>query len=356
MLEIINFVKEYVVGFFVLISVLVFVHEYGHYIFAKMFGVKVESFSIGFGPEIFGWNDKSGTRWKLSPIPFGGYVKMKGEMYESASDNKEAEADSFLGKAIWKKFLIVFAGPLFNFIFPIFVLFFIYFFFGVSTPGAKIGEVFDGPAKGVLQADDMILEVDTVKITDFYDLQKIIVANPDKVLNIKLQRDGQISNVKLKVARKTENNSSTGYIAVSSSQSTLSKNKYDLRESLDKTYRVYNKVIIMIVSGLSQLLLGNVSMDDIGGPIKIAQLSGDSLKNGFDSWLFFLSILSLNLAIINLFPIPALDGGHLLLYIIQGITRRKINPKVQNILSQAGFVFLMLLMALVILKDIFSFM
>ncbi|MDR2008139.1 MAG: site-2 protease family protein, partial [Alphaproteobacteria bacterium] len=123
--ESISFIKEYILGFFVLISVLVFVHELGHYLFAKMFKVKVESFSIGFGKELFGWTDKSGTRWKIAPIPFGGYVKMKGEMIETENSATESDSDAFQSKALWQKFLIVLAGPLFNLIFPIFILFFI---------------------------------------------------------------------------------------------------------------------------------------------------------------------------------------------------------------------------------------
>lgn len=357
MLDIINFIREYIIGFFLLISILVFVHEYGHYIFAKMFKVKVESFSIGFGPELFGWTDKSGTRWKLCPIPFGGYVKMKGEMIETEQTSSvEQDNDSFISKKLWQKFLIVFAGPLFNLILPIFILLFISFFSGVHTLIPKIDKILEtSPSYNILQSGDIILEANSTKIKDFSDLQQVISLLPDKEVSLKIQRGEEILNLNVKTTSRVEQGFTIGMLGVSASPDGIKSYKYSLSQSIDYTYNTYIDVISLMVKGLGKLFIGQVSLDEIGGPIKIAEISGDSLQKGLNSWMFFIAMLSINLAIINLLPIPALDGGHLLMYIIQGVTRKKISFKVQSFLIQIGFMFLMALMALVVLKDIFSF-
>lgn len=357
MFDTINFIKEYILGFFLLISILVFVHEYGHYIFAKMFKVKVESFSIGFGSELFGWTDKSGTRWKICPIPFGGYVKMKGEMIETKENSsKDADSDEFLSKALWQKSLIVFAGPLFNLIFPIFILFFISYFSGVYTLIPKIDKVLEtSPAYNILHQNDVILEVNSTKISDFSDLQKIIVMLPDSLVNLKVQRDDKILDLEVNTTSREEKGYKIGMLGVTASQEGLTSHKYSFSQSIKSTYNTYVDVTVLMVKGLGNLFIGKVSLDDIGGPIKIAELAGDSLQKGMSSWMFFIAMLSINLAIINLLPIPALDGGHLLMYLIQAVSRKKISFKVQSILTQAGFMFLIALMGLIVLKDILSF-
>jgi regulator of sigma E protease len=357
MLDIINFIREYILGFFLLISILVFVHEYGHYIFAKMFKVKVESFSIGFGPELLGWTDKSGTRWKICPIPFGGYVKMKGEMIEKEdSSSLESEDDAFQSKKLWQKFLIVFAGPLFNLIFPIFIILFISFFSGVHTLTSKIDKILEtSPAYSVLKSGDVILEANNKVIKDFSDLQQVISQLPNQSVSLKVLRGEQTLNLDVKTTSREESGYTLGMLGITASPEGLKSYKYSIYESLSYTYNTYIEVISLMLKGLGKLFIGQVSLNEIGGPIKIAEISGDSLQKGLNSWMFFMAMLSLNLAIINLLPIPALDGGHLLMYLIQGITRKKISFKVQSFLMQMGFMFLMALMALVVLKDIFSF-
>lgn len=356
MFDIINFIREYILGFFLLISILVFVHEYGHYIFAKMFKVKVESFSIGFGPELFGWTDKAGTRWKICPIPFGGYVKMKGEMIETDDKpSSEHDSDAFQSKTLWQKFLIVFAGPLFNLVFPIFILLFISFFSGVHTLTPKIDKILEtSPAYKVLKSGDVILEANSKVIKDFSDLQQVISLLPNQNVKLKVQRGEETLNLNVKTTSREEQGYTIGMLGITASADGLKSYKYSVSESLNYTYNTYIDVISLMVKGLGKLFIGQVSLDEIGGPIKIAEISGDSLQKGMNSWMFFIAMLSLNLAIINLLPIPALDGGHLLMYIIQAVTRKKISFKVQSFLMQIGFMFLISLMVLVLLKDIFS--
>jgi regulator of sigma E protease len=352
---ILSFIYEYIIGFVLLISVLVFIHELGHYLFAKLFKVRVESFSIGFGKELLGWNDKSGTRWKFCLLPFGGYVKMKGELLPT--QNEVIEEDSFGAKKLWQKALIVFAGPLFNLIFPIILLIFISFFSGVANVPAKIGTILENSsAYGVLQKNDLVLQANNIKINDFNDLQIFIASNPNKEVAVKVLRENKEVDVKIVISNKIKSGKELGYLGVSAQESSATFIRYSFIDSVIHSLKIYKKVCIAMYEGLITLFSGNASSDDLGGPIKIAQLSGESLKNGLDSWLFFMAMLSLNLAIINLFPIPALDGGHLLLYLVQAIIRRDINPKIQNILMQSGFMLLMALMVFVILKDILSFL
>jgi regulator of sigma E protease len=361
MIDLLSFIENYVIGFILLISILVFIHEMGHYLFAKMFGIKVEAFSIGFGKEIWGFTDRSGTRWKLCPIPFGGYVKMKGEMLESEESIKDTSEDSFHNKPLIQKFLVVFAGPLFNLVFPIIVLFAIAFFSGIPNLGTKVDNILkNSPVYGILQKGDVIKKVDNVNVTSFFDVQKIVQANPGKKVSIAIERPNNNETTskifEVTIGSKEEQGRTLGFLGITASSENIFYNKYSLSQSLGYSFTIYEKVFGLIVEGFGKLFMGQVSSDDIGGPIKIAQLSGDTLKQGISSWLFFMAMLSINLAIINLFPIPALDGGHLLIYIIQGITRRKISLKIQSLLMRVGFLFLISLMVLVLLKDMFSFL
>lgn len=350
-MNIIYFIENYILGFIILISILVFVHEFGHYAFAKLFGVRVESFSIGFGRELIGWNDKSGTRWKISLLPLGGYVKMKGEMVYNP--NEKIEEDSFLSKKLWQRALIVFAGPLFNLIFPIIILVFITFLSGVPNLLPKIGGVLpSSPSSGVLKENDLILEVNNIKINNFKELSNIINKIPNQNISLKINREDKIMNLSLTTGK---NDSGLGFLGIMADQKSISFIKYSIYDSLFHAYDMYKNVFTLLLSGLQKLFMGDVALDDLGGPLKIAQMSGDSLNQGLYSWLFFMSILSLNLAIINLFPIPALDGGHLLTYLVEGIIRRPLNPKIHNFLMQIGFFFLMSLMLIVIINDIWSF-
>lgn len=343
------FINDYIIGFIILICVLVFVHELGHYLFAKLFKVRVESFSIGFGPELIGWSDKSGTRWKICPIPLGGFVKMKGEMIQS---NETLEQDSFQAKNLWQKFLIVFAGPLFNLLLPLFVLFFISYFAGLPTLKPIVGSVVEkSPAVNILHPKDEIKKIDNMEMNEFTQLQKYVAAHPNKNLVLDVIRNGKPLTLKLK----SGNNNGTGFLGVIADNTLATTQKYELRKSFEYTYKTYWNVLTLMIQGFGKLFTGKVGLNDIGGPIKIAQLSGQTMQQGgVEGWLFFVALLSINLALINLFPIPALDGGYLLLYIVQAITRRPLSTKVQNALMQGGFVFLLILMLFVVLKDIIS--
>ncbi len=354
-MHILNFFFDYIIGFVMLISILVFVHEYGHYIVAKMCGVYVEAFSIGFGPELIGWTDKSGTRWKIAPIPFGGYVKMKGEMIKTTASDNDFDSNSFQNKNLWQKSAIVFAGPLANLLLPFVILFIISFFAGVPSLQPKIASVDKTSfAYNILQKNDLIKSIDGKKINTFNDIKNNISSKPGEILKFVVEREKKDINLDIKIGTTEINGIKVGLLGVLGDTSTVFTSKYELNNSFNYTITTYYKVITLIFQGFGQLFTGKVALDDIGGPIKIAQLAGDNLSQGISSWLFFMAMLSFNLAIINLFPIPSLDGGHLLTYLIEGVTRKKISLKIQSILGQIGFFILICIMILVLFKDLFS--
>ncbi|XWO13684.1 Metalloprotease MmpA [Candidatus Hepatincola sp. Pdp] len=354
-MHILNFFIDYILVFLVLISILVFVHEYGHYLFAKLFKVKVESFSIGFGKELWGWTDKSGTRWKIAPFPLGGYVKMKGEMLDLTGNSNEVAPDSFESKQLWQKFLIVFAGPLFNIIFPAFIFFFISYFVGYANLDPTVGSVLkNAPAHGILQPKDIIKSINGKNITTFQELQQEVMLQPNEVVQLEILRQGKKLNVKITTGVQTVNKIKTGILGVTADNSTYTHYRYSVKASVLYVYRVYKQVGSLIINSFYRLFSANMSVDELGGPVKIAQISGESFHNGFTSWLFFMAILSLNLAVINLLPIPALDGGYLLIYIFQAITRKKLQGNVYNFLLKISFSFLIALMIFMIFNDVTS--
>lgn len=347
-----DFIINYILGFFVLISVLVFVHELGHYLFAKLFKVKVDAFSIGFGKELFGFTDKSGTRWKFAPIPFGGYVKMKGEML--SNPNTPVDDDSFVAKKVWQKFLIIFAGPLFNLIFPIIIIFGIVFFNGTKNYDTTISKVVkDTPAYNILQDNDKIAKINNTSVTTFKQVQTILQNNPNKTVAIEVLRNNKTLAFNIKLSSAIVNGKQIGVLGVQSALNVISTN-YSLTNAIKTSYNTYITVTFAIVNGLKKLFTLQLQLKDIGGPIKIAQIAGESAKQGLSNWLFVMSLISINLAIVNLLPIPALDGGYLLIYLVQIITRKQLSYSLQTKLITFGFMLLILLMVAIVFKDVFG--
>jgi regulator of sigma E protease len=347
-----SFFFNYIFLFLLLIIILVFVHELGHYLFARFFGVAVESFSIGFGKELIGWTDKKGTRWKLSLIPLGGYVKMKGEMISKDSDSSNKELDSFESKNLFAKFCIVFAGPLFNLLFPILIFFSIFFFAGNTTYSNKIGEVVENsPASKYLFVNDEIIQINGVKVESFNDIRPILEKLPNKEVEVVIKRNDKIIKQNITLSSINENGKDIGILGIKPSLSNK-KTNYSLLTSIQNTFSLYYEITVAIKTGLVKLFTGNISLNDVGGPVKISQYSAQSSKDGVGSWFFMMALFSINLAIINLFPIPALDGGHLLIYILQGITRRKFSYGFQIFLNKIGVYLLIFLMLFIMLKDV----
>lgn len=356
---------HYAWSFFVILSVIVFIHEFGHYIVAKWCGVKIEAFSIGFGKELFGWSDKSGTRWKFSLIPMGGYVKMFGDAgaastpdSDKAAAMSEAEKQgSFHHKPLWKKALIVAAGPAFNFILTIIILTGMLMSYGLPSAAPYIDEVLPDSAaeEADFRAGDLILSIDGKAVKSFGDIPRYITTNTGTPISIVLEREGE-ELTKVVTPRMTEIDDSLGNKVMwptiglrSQPQNIREMNLFQaMGEAVKRTY----DICAMSLEAVGQIFAGDRDASELKGPIGIAKLSGQATGVSFETVLWFIAMLSANLGLVNLFPIPLLDGGHLMYYAIEAGTGRPLAEKFQEYGFRIGFALIACLMAFTILNDI----
>ena len=337
--------------FLIILTILVFVHELGHYSVARYNNVKVEVFSIGFGKELFGFNDKNGTRWKFSLIPLGGYVKMHGDEDEASSKQKDEskvnKSVSFYHKTLGQRSAILFAGPLANYLFSFIVLIFIAIFFGAPIIKPVITEVIPGyEAENVgLMKNDIIIKVNESEINDFSDLQSLIKKNNDKNIILTISRNDKIINFDVLV----KNNK----LGIKGGNQELRKLSFldSIIYSFDKVYYF----TVTTVKGIFEMINGTRGSEDLGGPIRIAELSADFWSKGIHSTLWFMVLISLNLGLINLFPIPLLDGGHLLFNLIEFIKGEPLGKRSLEILHNVGFILLISLMLFATYNDVLRF-
>ena len=343
-------------GFFVVLTPLIFFHELGHYYAAIKSGVKVEIFSIGFGPEIFGFSDKKNTRWKFSLIPLGGYVKMKGELVKINDDvvKKSLDQDAFLQASLLSRILIVFSGPLANLFLGLILITSLYCFNGRYESSTVINTVVASqPAKlaGMLPGDN-IISINDKLVYNFEDIKNIVEKKPNMPLRFKVERQNSILflNIVPNALYQEKTNKLIGRIGVTAKPMILKKlSFYDsLQFGMYDTYRLTVDWII----GLKTLLSFDINKNEIVGPIGIAKISGSSLNQGFFSIIFLMAILSINLGLINLLPIPGLDGGYLMLYIYEFIFKKSLPSNIQIYLLKFGFIFLIMLMLLVTAFDL----
>tara|TARA_Y100000590_G_scaffold468208_1_gene649995 strand:- start:4572 stop:5660 length:1089 start_codon:yes stop_codon:yes gene_type:complete len=358
-MEILSSFIIYFFSFIVLLSIIVFVHEFGHYYVAILNKVKVETFSIGFGKEIFGWNDKSGTRWKISMLPFGGYVKMFGEdIFSKKKIPINLQKYAFCKKLIYQRFLIVLAGPLANFIFGIIGFSLMYSIIGTNYVPPIVNEVqINSPAYiSGLQKNDKIIKVDNNKIKNFTDISTTINLYKKKSFDFEILRDDKLiiktiepSFVKKEFYGEERN---VAIIGISSLDPELKKYSFfkALYLGTESTY----KICSLTLKALNQMFLGKGSFDDLGGPIKIAHFSGKMFEEGIISFFNLIILLSISIGLINLFPIPMLDGGHLVLYTIEFISGKPLNKKFQENLFKLGFIIIISLAVLLTYNDIIN--
>ena len=346
----IDIVLNNLIPFIIILTILVFVHELGHYLIARRNGVKVEVFSIGFGKELFGFTDKNKTRWKFSLIPLGGYVKMHGDLDEASTkkneSNKIIAEQSFHEKTIYQRSMILVAGPAANFIFSFILLIFINIFFGISIDRPEISYIEkDMPAyNSGLKEGDLILEIDGNKIEKFSEIKRYINIKNNESVNILFSRDGKVSEVKVNVIN--------NIIGI---KGKIENKKLNFIESLKESLlQIYNFTKLTLV-GVYEIITGNRGTEELGGPIRIAELSGDFWSKGLHSTLWFMMIISLNLGLINLFPIPMLDGGHLLLNFIEFLNGGPLKKKYLEIAHTLGFFILISLMIFATYNDILRF-
>ena len=345
-----------ILAFAVVLGVLIFFHELGHFLFARMFGVGVEKFSLGFGPRLFGW--KTGlTDYRVSAIPLGGYVKMVGEDPTADMDPRDIPL-SFTHKHVVKKLLIVAAGPLFNVLLAILIFLCIFIFSGTYILRPTIGEVQQNmPAHDSgLQKGDIIKAINGQAISTWEEMAEAITASKGRLLVFSVQRLDQVITLEIKpVAKKTKNlfgEDMDRYFIGVASAGDVENRRLGLGESIMESIRqTYNIAELTIVS-IAKLIKGTISTKTIGGPIMIAELAGQQAKEGALNFVFLIALLSINLAIINFLPIPVLDGGHILFFLIELILGRPVNVRTREIAQQAGIFILITLMIFVFYNDI----
>ncbi len=339
--------------FLVMITILVFVHEYGHYYFAKKFGVFVEKFSLGFGKALYSKKDKHGTIWAIAPIPLGGFVKMKGEMNYSQAESQDKS--SFNSKALWQKTIIVGAGPFVNLVFG-FLLFLVFGLFASAKQYQPvIGHVLeDSPAhQAQMQTNDEIVSINGQSIKYWADISQTIAKQDlSQNLNIVLKRQDNLQSVSLKAIEQQTEQGKRPIIGISYNSDYYTYSGFSFSKALNFSFNVFIDLNKEIINWLKRAFLGKVALEEVGGPVKIAQVSGDFYNTGILNWMFFIGALSINLAIINLLPIPALDGGHIMFYAIEAITRRKVPAKIIGFLSTLSFFVLMTFMLLITFRDV----
>jgi len=344
-----------IVSVIILLGVLIFFHELGHFLAARLSGVGVLKFSLGFGPKIVG--KKIGqTEYVISLIPLGGYVKLLGET-ENDKLSADEEKKSFSKQPPWKRLIIVFAGPFFNFLLAILIFASVYVY-GVPALSNIVGGVQEDSAAyeaGIISGDK-IISINDKKILYWDDIRPVITQSEGEKLAVRIKRDGQEKELYI-TAKLSKTQNILGeeiyayLIGITPSDEIVIEKRNIWQASiigLEKTWQFSKLTLTVFV----KMIKGDVSPRNLGGPIFIAQAAGAVAKEGIIPFLFLMALISVNLAIINLFPIPILDGGHIMFTLIEMVRRKPLTQKWQGIFQQIGFLFLILLMIFVIMIDI----
>ncbi len=357
----------YIAGFLLLLGPLVTVHEFGHYLVGRLFGVKAKVFSVGFGKELAGFTDKRGTRWKISALPLGGYVQFKGDMNpasipdaaEMAKATPEECEGSFHHADLWKRALIVFAGPATNILVAIAIFAGFAMIYGKPVTAPVVGMFSDHSVArdAGLKLNDRIVAFNGQPVDDFEQLVGQIAPYPGREVTLTVSREGAERTFKFKAESvvdtdKFGNQSRIGRIGIGTTVREFVR--LGPLDSLQFAGEQCVATFRMMVTGIGQIITGQRSVKELGGPIKIAKFSGEQLSLGPLPFIGFAALISINLAFINLLPIPALDGGHLAFYAAEAIRRKPIGPRGQEWAFRAGMAAVLVLMLFVTANDIVS--
>ena len=361
-MSILEFTWDYIIPFLFVLTVLIYVHEWGHYSIARLNNVRVEIFSIGFGPELYGWTNDAGTRWKISAIPLGGYVKMFGE---NALADEEREltpgelAVSFHQKSLGQRTAIVAAGPLANFLFAIVLLAGLLSIVGTPRQMAGVGEILPGSAaaEARMMTGDRIIYINGEPVASFDDLIEVVSANPGIRLEFIILRDGQdisIAATPRPVTREGEAGQPVviGQLGVRSDPDQVVYTRQNPVRATLMAVEQTAAMTVRILTYVGEMISGSRSADDLGGPLRIAQMSGQMAQGGVVNLIFFMAALSINLGLINLFPIPLLDGGHLFFYMFEAVLGRPLSPRAQDYGFRFGLILVFLLMIFATWNDL----
>jgi regulator of sigma E protease len=356
-----------ILAFALVIGPLVFLHELGHYLAGRWFGVKAEEFAVGFGREVAGFTDRRGTRWKFGWLPLGGYVRFAGDMNPASQPSPEwlslpahERAQTFQAKPLWQRAIIVAAGPIANFIVAIVILAAFAVTYGQNTTPAVVGSVAPGSAAASagLQPGDRITSLAGREIADFGDMAAFTVMHAGERVTIVYERAGSAQQIDAVIGVRElkdrfGNISRRGMLGIGPGEQVFTP--VSLWEAplvgLKRTW----EIVEMTVDGLGQIITGRISVRELGGPLKIAQISGESLAMGPAQLVGLIALISINLGFINLLPVPVLDGGHLLFYAVEAVRRKPTEPKVMEWAFRGGLVAILALMLLVTFNDLGAF-
>lgn len=340
------------VAFIVVLGVLVTVHELGHYLVARWRGVSVEAFSVGFGPALFSRTDRRGTVWKLSAIPLGGYVRMKGWSEFGAEKEDDDDPGSFRKKPLASRAVVVAAGPAANFLLA-FVLFTgVFAITGAPTVLPVVSKVMAGSpaASAGLDKGDTILSIDGHKVTTFDGLRALVSARPDERVSLTYRRDGKTTGTNLTLGAVTAAGHRIGRLGVEGNDMVI--RQVSLPRAIETGAVVTWRATAATFEGLWNLVAHQKGLKDLGGPIQIAQMSGQVAARGVTDLVTFMAVLSINLGLINLVPIPILDGGHLMFYAAEAVYGRALPRRVRLAGLQIGAIMLMFLIVFVTMHDL----
>jgi regulator of sigma E protease len=368
MFEFAYWLLSYLVPFLVVLTVIVFVHEMGHYLVARWNGVAIQTFSIGFGRELFGWDGRHGTRWRISAIPLGGYVRFVGDMNPASVPDPDAAAKVdptlaprlFVNKNVWQRIAIVAAGPIANVLLTFLILYALLLGYGRYTIPAEVGEVMPGSvaeSAGLLPGDE-ILAVDGYVVRGFTDLVRYVATSPERPIVMDLDRDGTTLTVTL-VPKAVEeedrfgNSQRIGQIGVRSSATGEDVRLYRPGpvEAIGMTVEEIRFIVQRTAAFLGDFFVGRGDVEQLGGPVKVAKVSGEVATLGIVALINLMALLSLNIGIFNLLPVPMLDGGHLLYYLVEAIRGRPLSLRVQEIGFRFGFALVLALMVFTLFND-----
>jgi len=349
--------SDLILGFLLLITPVVFFHELGHYWVARKAGVVVDVFSIGFGPELLGWTAKTGTRWRIAAIPLGGYVKMRGDEDAASTpgQNSTQLKGSFSKASVYWRIAIVAAGPIANFILGILLFAIVYMAIGKQIIPAVIGEVMPNmpAATSGLKTGDKITEIDDIEIRDFNDMRGFIVESPSRPLNFTILRDANELNLLVTPGSRFNEQLgiNIGFLGVKSvpvgDYVRMGPSAALVAGASDAFH-----MSVVIFRSLGRAVTGNMQQGEVGGPVRIAEISGTVLNQGLVPFILLTAVISINLGLINLLPIPALDGGHLVFFILEVLRGKPLPIGFQAVVTRVGISILMGLTIFLVITDI----
>lgn len=354
----------YVLAFFLVIGPLVFVHELGHYAAGRWFGIKAETFSIGFGREIAGYTDRRGTRWKFGWLPLGGYVKFAGDMNPAGQPSPEwlslpaaERAQTFQAKPVWQRAIVVAAGPVTNFVVAILILGALGMSYGKPAPVIGIVGPGTAAASAGLQVGDRIVAIGGRSIESFDQIVPYVRMRPDEVVSVAIERAGSRVDVDVKVGVIEErdrfgNVYRLGRLGIGPG---AERQPVGVLEAPLHGVTETARIVRVQLDGLGQIITGRRSVTELGGPLRIAQVSGEVFVLGPVEFVMLIALISINLGFINLLPVPVLDGGHLMFYAIEAVRRKPVEPHVMEWAFRGGLVAILALMLMVTFNDLGAF-